>query len=107
MLVDHRTYRVKPGTLAAQLDLYEKLAFPVQQKHLGQPLCFLQAETGELNTITHLWVYDGAADREKRRAAMMQDPAWQKYLKASAECGYVTDMRTSLMVPVKFAPIMR
>ena len=107
MLVDHRTYHVKPGKMQTQLELYEKHGFPVQLRHLGQPLAFLQAESGELNTLVHLWLYDGAADREKRRAAMAQDPDWKSYLKDSAAAGCLDWQRTSLMVPVKFAPLKR
>ena len=46
MIVDHRTYKVKPGTLPQQLAIYEKYGFPVQLKYLGKPLAFLTAETG-------------------------------------------------------------
>ncbi len=107
MLIDHRTYTVKPGKMAQQLEIYEKLGFPVQVRHIGQPLAYLQAESGDLNTLVHLWVYESAADREKRRAAMMQDPDWKTYLKESAAAGCLDAQRTSLMVPVKFAPIKR
>jgi hypothetical protein len=107
VIVDHRTYKVKPGTLAQQLAIYEKHALPVQLRHLGKPLAFLTAETGELNTLIHLWAYENAADREQRRAAMAADPAWPAYLKANAEAGYLVDMRTNLMVPASFAPIVR
>ena len=48
MLVDVRTYTIKPGCTPAQLDIYEKLGFPIQVRHIGQPLCYLQAESGEL-----------------------------------------------------------
>ena len=107
MIVDHRTYKVRPGTLPQQLAIYEKHALPVQLKYLGAPLAFLTAETGELNTLIHLWAYESAADREQRRAAMAADPAWGAYLKANAEGGYLVDMRTNLMVPASFAPIKR
>ena len=107
MLVDHRVYKVKPGRLQAQLDLYEKYGFPVQLRHCGQPIAYLTAESGELNTLVHLWAYEDAGDRARRRAAMAADPDWQVYLKENAEAGYVVDQRTSLMVPAKFAPLQR
>ena len=107
MLVDHRTYTVKPGCTPAQLEIYEKLAYPVQLRHMGQPLCYLQAESGEMNTLVHLWVYENAADREKKRAAMQADPDWKVYLDANRQAGNLVAQRTSLMVPVKFAPIKR
>ena len=107
MIVDHRTYRVKPGCVPAQLAIYEKYAFDLQVRYLGKPIAFLTAESGELNTMTHLWAYDSAADREQRRAAMAKDPDWATYLKANVDGGYIVDQRTCLMVPAKFAPIVR
>ena len=74
VLVDVRTYTVKPGTTPAQVELYEKFGFPIQLKHMGQPLCYLQGESGELNTLLHMWVYQSAADREQKRAGMQKDP---------------------------------
>ena len=105
MLVDARTYTVKPGCAAAQLELYEKYGFPVQLRHIGQPLAYLQAESGEMNTLLHLWAYESAADREQKRAAMSKDPDWKIYVEESRKAGYVAAQRTSLYVPVKFAPL--
>ena len=107
MLVDARTYTIKPGCTAAQLEIYEKLGFPAQVKHLGQPLCYLQAESGEMNTLLHCWVYESAADREQKRAGMMKDPDWQNYLSENRKAGYLLAQRTTLMVPTKFAPLKR
>ena len=107
MLVDHRTYRLKPGTLQSALELYEQHGFAAQTRHLGKPLAYLFAETGELNTLVHLWAYEDAADRAKRRAAMQTDPDWKDYLKRSAAAGYLEKQTTMLMLPAKFAPIVR
>src|SRR4051812_30299943 len=49
VLVDHRYYRVKPGTTNAHLDLYEKHGFLPQTRHLGQPFAYLYTESGEIN----------------------------------------------------------
>ena len=107
MLVDLRTYRVRPGMVAAQLDVYEKLGFPTQVKYCGEPVAYLTAESGDLNTLVHLWAFKDAGDRAERRAAMTKDPAWAVYVKANADNGYIVDQRTSLMVPAKFAPLKR
>ena len=104
MLVDHRTYRIKPGKMQAHLDLYEQYGYPAQTKHLGKPVAYMFTESGEMNTIVHIWVYENAADREKRRAAMAADPEWQIYVKKLSESGLLMEQQTSLMVPAKFAP---
>ncbi len=50
MLVDHRTYTVKPGTMAKQMALYQEYGWKPQTRHLGQPLAYLITESGEVNT---------------------------------------------------------
>ena len=107
MLVDHRTYRVKPGTLQAQLELYEKHGFGPQKRHLGEPHAYMFAESGAMNSLVHQWVYKDAADRETRRAAMAADPDWQVYVKKLSESSLLMDQQTSLMVPAKFASPMK
>jgi hypothetical protein len=107
VLIDHRTYRIKPGMVAAHLDIYEKNGFAAQTRHLGQPVAYMFAESGEINTLVHIWAYDDAADRAAKRARMMSDPEWQNYLRLNNEAGYLQQQRTSLMIPAGFAPIKR
>jgi hypothetical protein len=102
MLYDHRTYNVKPGTLGLQLALYGQFGRPPQWRHLGAPLAFMTCETGELNTYVHIWVYADAADRERRRARLNEDPQWLDYLQRAADAGYITGQRTQLMTGVEF-----
>ena len=35
MIFDHRTYNIKPNRLAKFLETYERLALPLQRKHLA------------------------------------------------------------------------
>ena len=71
----------------AHLDIYEQHGFKTQTRHLGQPLAYMFAESGDVNTIVHIWTYEDAADRTKRRAAMWADPDWQAYAKKMNEFG--------------------
>ena len=66
MLLDVRTYRCRPGTLAAHLKLYETRGKEAQTRHLGQPVAFLLTETGDPNEYIHIWAYENAGDREAR-----------------------------------------
>ncbi len=104
MLLDVRTYKVRPGCLPAQLELYQKYGYPIQLRYMGEPLCYAVAETGELNTFTHIWVYESAADREQKRARMAADPDWKAYLAESAKAGYVIEQKNSQMIPTAFSP---
>ena len=62
MIVDVRTYRVKPNKMPQELDLYEKHGLAPQVRHLGSPLAYLYGESGDINTLVHLWVFEDAAD---------------------------------------------
>ena len=107
MLLDHRTYTVKPGTMAKQMALYQEFGLKAQKRHLGEPLAYLITESGEVNTYVHIWVYKDAADRATRRAAMQADPDWQVFMQKNAEAGYLIAQKNSLMTPAPFAPINR
>src|SRR5262244_4609290 len=101
MLLDVRTYTCRPGTIKKHLALYERLGKGPQTRHLGQPFAYLVTETGNVNQYIHIWAYQDAADREKRRAAMQADPEWQQFVKLNAQAGNLVEQRTSLMIPAK------
>jgi hypothetical protein len=105
MIVDIRTYTAYPGKTNAYLALYEAEGFPTQVKHLGKPIGYFVSEIGELNQIVHMWGYESMADREKKRAAMYADPAWQAYLKKSAEAGYIMHQENKIVKSTSFSPL--
>jgi hypothetical protein len=107
MLLDVRTYTCKPGTIKKHLALYERMGKAPQTKHLGQPFAYLVTETGNPNQYLHIWAYENAADRERRRAAMQADPDWIAYLEESAKLGALEAQQNRLMKPVEFFPIKR
>ena len=104
MLLDVRTYTCKPGHVPAQLEIYKKYGYPVQLRYIGEPLCYAVAESGELNTFTHIWVYESAADREEKRARMAKDPDWAVYLAENVKGGHLVAQENRLMTPVSFVP---
>src|SRR5215475_12466966 len=107
VLIDHRYYRIKPGMVPAHLDIYERHGFKAQSRHLGKPLAYLFTESGEVNTLVHMWLYEDVADRARKRYAMAADPEWQNYLRLNNEAGYVVSQQNNLMLPARFAPITR
>lgn len=102
MLYDVRTYTCHPGTIKKHLALYAEHGYAVQSRHLGKPLAYMQTETGNVNSYTHIWVYESAADREQKRQALQKDPEWATYLKMSAEASYLISQENKLMTPVPF-----
>lgn len=107
MLLDVRTYTCRPQTIKKHIALYEKMGKTPQTRHLGQPLAYMTTETGNVNQYIHIWVYENAADREKRRAAMWADPEWLAYVEESAKFGALEAQENRLMTPVSFFPIKR
>lgn len=105
MLIDHRTYHTMPGRLGRQLELYREFGFAIQRRHAGDPALFMTAESGSLNSYTHIWLYESAAHRERARAALQADPEWKSYLHRSAEAGNLVRQENTLMVPVGFWPV--
>jgi hypothetical protein len=102
MIMDHRTYTCRPGTIARHLALYEEHGWKIQATHLGPPIVYAAVETGDVNSYVHIWVYESAADRERKRASLQADPAWIEYLKLSAEAGFLVSQRNQILKPVPF-----
>ena len=102
MLLDVRTYTCRPGTIRQHLALYAKLGKGPQTRHLGQPFAYLTTETGDPNQYVHIWMYENAGDREKKRAAMQADPEWIAYTQESAKLGALVKQENKLMRPVEF-----
>ncbi len=105
MIVDLRTYTVIPGKLAEYVKLYQDHAWPLQQKYLGRCLGWYTVAEGGLNTVVHMWAYDSQADRETRREAMAKDPAWQEFIRLSAEKGYLQKQENTFLKPTSFSPV--
>jgi hypothetical protein len=105
MIIDQRTYTAYPGKLAKWIRLYEEKALPLQLKYLGELIGFFQTEVGPLNQVVHIWKYDSMGDRERRRAAMMADPAWQDFLKESEALGALHTQENKILSPVSFSPL--
>lgn len=103
MIVDHRTYMVRPGTLPAYVELYKTKGYPVQIGHLGNCLgWYISADIGPLNQIVHLWGYDSLQDRADRRARMNADPAWQAFLKEAGPM--LVTMENKILTPIDLPP---
>ena len=95
MLVDVRTYRIRPSKMAQELELYAKYGLNAQTRHLGPPLAYLYGESGDINTLVHLWTFENAGDPAERRGAMMRDPEWLTYLKLADEADSLVERRNS------------
>ena len=104
MFVEHRTYTFRPGTLPAWLRKYEAEGLPLQKKHLGRPLGFYTTEIGNLHQVVLLWAFDSLDDRDRRRAAMGADPAWQRYIGEIWAMNAIEAQESKILRPTAFSP---
>jgi hypothetical protein len=103
MIVEQRTYTVKPGSVPAYLDFYEREVIEIQTKHLPRMVGYFSTDIGPLNQIIHMWGYEDLNERARCRAALYADPAWQVVLKKLLEM--IESMETKILVPADFSPI--
>ena len=103
MIVEMRTYTMKPLRAAEFLALYEQLALPLQRKYLGNLIGFFLTEVGPLNQVVHLWGFDSLAERERRRHEMEADPAWAVYRQRLRELDPLDHQESKLLKPVNFS----
>jgi len=94
-IVDLRTYTIRLRKMNEFLEIFDRLAMPVQLKYLGRPLGIFTSAVGPLNQVVHLWGFDDMGEFEKRHAARDKDPHWPAYLQASADL--ITAQETRLI----------
>jgi hypothetical protein len=103
VILDERTYAIRPAHVRTCLELYVAEGMALHVSHLGDLVGWFTSDTGVVNEVVHIWRYADAGDRERRRAAMEADPAWQDFRsKAAAD---VLSMRSRILRPTWFSPL--
>jgi hypothetical protein len=97
MIVEMRTYTLKPGSQATVIERFGK-ALPVRQK-LSPLAAFWSTDVGPLNQIIHVWCYTDSAERDKIRAASTKLEGWPPDIHE-----FVVDQETKIMIPAPFSP---
>ncbi|CAN7492205.1 NIPSNAP family protein [Rhizobium sp. LjRoot254] len=104
MILEHRTYTFKPGTVDLWMRKYEAEGLPVQKKHLNRFVGLYVSELGHLHTTVLMWAYDSLADREQRRAAMYADPDWKKFISEVWALNAIEKQDVMIMNPSPCSP---
>jgi hypothetical protein len=102
MIYEQRTYTLPHGKMSEYLARYERNGLPLQMKYLGRLLGFFVSDVGPLNQVIHIWAYDSYADRECRRAALEEDPAWIAFKETNR--GSFLAQEVKIMRPAPFCP---
>ena len=102
MLIEQRTYTLRPGSVLDYLDLYEREGLEVQSGHLERLVGYYYSEIGELNQIIHMWAYEDLEDRRRRRTALFKDPRWNEVVRKLIT--YIERMENRILLPASFSP---
>jgi hypothetical protein len=103
MIYEERNYTFQPANFRRFLRVFEEEGLPLMKEHLGGLQGFFTAETGELNTVVHIWAYQDLADRDRRRSAMWSDPRWLVY--TDKVLPWIVRMETRILQPTAFSPM--
>src|SRR4051812_4453056 len=97
MIVEMRTYTLKPGTQPTVIERFGQ-ALPVRTK-LSPISAFWYTDVGPLNQIIHVWTYKDSAERDRIRAESTKLEGWPPAISE-----FCTDMETKIMIPAPFSP---
>lgn len=103
LILDERSYAIHPAHVRDYLDLYVAEGMALQVQHLGRLLGWFTTDTGTVNEVVHMWLYDDMADRERRRLALEADPQWWAFRAKTSP--YVQSMRSRILRPTAFSPL--
>ena len=95
MIVEFRTYRLKPGSVAeAEKRFGEGLANRTKVSPLG---AFWHTEVGPLNRIIHVWPYEDFAQRASVRSQKIE--GWPPKIQE-----FIEEMQSEIFIPAPFSP---
>jgi len=77
MIYELRAYDLKPGAGPAYLDLFVHVGIEAVTRHL--PLAgYWLTDSGALNRLYHLWIYESLDERLAARAGLAADRPWNE-----------------------------
>lgn len=99
MIIEVRTYQLRPATLA-EAEKRFAAALPVREKH-SRLAAFWHTEIGPLNQIIHVWTYDSFEERARVRAAAAKEEGWPPPIRE-----FVVSQQSEVFVPAPFSPLL-
>jgi ligand-binding SRPBCC domain-containing protein len=97
MIIEMRTYRLKPGSVP---EVEKRFAEGLKERVRVSPLgAFFHTEVGPLNRIIHCWPYEDLAHRTKVRAEKI--PGWPPNISE-----FMEEMESKIIVAAPFSPKM-
>jgi len=103
MIIEQRTYQLKPGALHEFIKTYEAEGLEIQKEALGDLVGYFCSEVGGLNRIIQLWRFQSFEERQRRRAQLSATPEWKALL--SKIRPLIVEQRNELLTATSFSPI--
>lgn len=103
MIVEMRTYKIRPGELQNFIKIYDKEIREIHTKILGNQIGFFYTEIGDINEVVHLYGYESYEDRQARRITLSKQPEFISYLNKVKNI--IIEMQNKLMIPTDFSKI--
>lgn len=103
MIVEMRTYSLKPGALGEWLSLYEQTGLAIHKEILGHLIGYFHTEIGDINEVIHIWGYATFEDRQQRRARLNANADWRAFLLQAVPM--ISSQNIKLLNCARFSPI--
>lgn len=100
MIIEHRSYTLHPGKVAAYMRHYQNEGMAIQLKYLPCPLGYYTSELGTLNQIIHIWGYESLDQRMRLRERLKGDPNWPVYV--SKILPLIINQESKILLPAPF-----
>lgn len=100
MIIEHRTYTLHPGKVAAYIQHYQNEGMAIQLKYLPCPLGYYTSELGTLNQVIHIWGYESLDQRMTLRQHLKGDQNWPNYV--SKILPLIINQESKILVPAPF-----
>ncbi len=103
MIVEERTYTLKPGTVWEYYKDYDPRGLEIQTRILGNLIGYFTTDVGHLNQVVHLWGYKSHDDRARRRARLLKSKEWNAC--ADMLVPLIISQENRILLPTRFSPI--
>ncbi len=99
MIIDERTYTIKPTHVWDYIDLYERMGMKVQTRILKGLIGFYSVEIGDVNHLVHMWSYESIGERARLRAELWKNEEWLAYVQKLRETGWLVHQSNRILIP--------
>ena len=103
MIIEMRTYLLKPAMLNKFLKIYNTDIRETHTTILGNQIGFFYTEFGELNKVIHLYGYESYADRDRRREILSKNQDFLNYIEKVKDI--IVHMKNEILLPTDFSKI--